>query len=55
MAGGAPVNHHCGGQLSRGEEVSQDEVVARATLTYLAEPGDGRLVRLVADRGAEIV
>jgi DNA processing protein len=32
--------------------VSQDEAVARATLTYLAEPGDGRLASLVADRGA---
>ena len=52
MAGGAPVNHPCGGQLSRGEGVSRDEVVARATLTYLAEPGDGRLARLVTERGA---
>jgi DNA processing protein len=42
VAGGAPVSR----------QVDQDEVVARATLTYLAEPGDGRLAGLVANRGA---
>jgi DNA processing protein len=40
------------GQFSQGQRPSQDEAVARATLTYLAEPGDARLARLVADRGA---
>ncbi len=47
MAGGAKVT-----RLSRRQEPGHDEALARATLTYLAEPGDGRLARLVADRGA---
>jgi DNA processing protein len=40
------------GQPGPGREASHDEAAARATLTYLAEPGDGRLASLVADQGA---
>lgn len=38
--------------MSAQGSAEREEAVARATLTYLAEPGDGRLASLVADRGA---